>query len=291
MYRLSLEESVSAVMGELEGISDYSLISEKEIYWLSNSSVFYHLDFDLYEMNEVEPFSWIEDQGSPVVMNPFTRAVRMINGKIIPKSDYQEGSKYTGSDNGAIQCMGFAYHIYNYLFTGYGTIVEANKEWKLGDDAAKAAAVEASLKNVCVGTNMRVRDYDGNANPPGHSVIIASIDNVNKKLVIYDANADGANTVRLVEYTYTAFANQYLRCMRYRSPEHKAMLSDGASGHRQCGAAGCIKYNTIEPHYSSAPGPNAKCNACGFVGNITIGIAPNSTGDPIDKADHQIVEN
>lgn len=116
------------------------------------------------------------------------------------QQQYPSGSRFTGSFDGATQCMGFAYYCY-YMYNDEHvneTIKDYSQEYySLGSDSN----LEKFLRKA--GTQCYVRGLTKNG--VVHSIFIVNYSTSQDTVTVYDCNMDGNCGVLLNTYSYADF--------------------------------------------------------------------------------------
>ena len=197
--------------------------------------------------------------GMSTSYNIFTTTAMSINGKSIPHPDYPIGSVYSGSFEGGTQCHGFALFIYNYIWgsTSHGT----------GDGRTaltSTAVAKWELKGISPGTLIRVDDTGSLM----HTMIVEQTSETG--ITVYHANWTGGKVCETF-FSYEDFANRWSEISYMQIPDCRYSIwrqYDSTNHVRTCLDCGKKEYRA---HYAQTTGYGT-CLACGYVGNISIGI-------------------
>lgn len=206
-----------------------------------------------------DPMLDISMTGMSTSYNIFTTTAMSINGKSIPHPDYPIGSVYSGSFEGGTQCHGFALFIYNYIWgsTSHGT--------RDGRTALTSTAVAKSkLKGISPGTLIRVDDTGSLM----HTMIVEQTSETG--ITVYHANWTGGKVCETF-FSYEDFANRWSEISYMQIPDcrYSAWSQFNSTNHvRTCLDCGKKEYRA---HYAQTTGYGT-CLACGYVGNIYVGI-------------------
>lgn len=113
---------------------------------------------------------------------------------------YPNGSRFTGSYDGAYQCMGFAYYCY-YMYNDD----HVNETISDGSRSYYSLVSNSNLENFLrtAGTQCYVRGRTSNG--VDHSIFIVGYSTRNKTVTVYDCNMDGNCGVRFDTYSYDDF--------------------------------------------------------------------------------------
>lgn len=90
---------------------------------------------------------------------------------------------------------------------------------------------------------------------------------------LYEANYGWKCDVGMRTLTYAQFRNQYAYIVKSfaHSFDGSAIKYDADYHKVKCSLSGCNGF-IYGSHYAQSPGANATCLACGYKGNISIGI-------------------
>lgn len=190
-------------------------------------------------------------------------AVATINGKAIPHNSYPEGSEFTGSFEGGTQCHGFALFIYDYLWgsTSYGIQSRAIAV----NDFAETAKAALQVPN---GSLVRVDSGKSSL----HTMIVISKTSTGIK--VYHANWTNGK-VCITNMSYSNFVARYDTINYIKIPASSCTHSIGSEEYSSTKhithCVLCGDNASYRDHYANVSGYGT-CLACGYVGNISIGI-------------------
>jgi len=124
------------------------------------------------------------------------------------------------------------------------------------------------LKGLGKGAYIRLHKTGGGSD---HSVVIANADS--SSVTVYEANYSWKCDVGMRTLTYAQFRNQYAYIVKSfaHSFDGSAIKYDADYHKVKCSLSGCNGF-IYGSHYAQSPGANATCLACGYKGNISIGI-------------------
>ena len=129
------------------------------------------------------------------VVNPRSQSAIQLLHK-----QYYHGSRFTGTFDGARECMGFAYYCY-YAYNDD----HVNETIEDGSQSYYSLASDSNLENFLrtAGTQCYVRGRTGNRTD--HSIFIVGYSTRNKTITVYDCNMDGNCGVQYDTYSYSDF--------------------------------------------------------------------------------------
>ena len=210
----------------------------------------------------------------------------------LPTPDYPENTQYSGEFASSYQCMAFAKMIYAKYYNmtesqfehiydmTYCSNMGSNDVVKKYAGFSSVSAAQNAFSGLTKGTYVRLKtkgalDADeGN----GHSVIILSVNS--NGVEVYDCNYMDSNNYTLSNrvhkhtISYSTIVERYDQI--FIAIQHSWSSSNvfqyNSSYHiLTCATPGCAG-RKVQQHYAVTPGPNATCAACGYVGNIQIGL-------------------
>lgn len=136
-----------------------------------------------------------------------------INGVTVPIKGYEPGDYYTEEPtNGAYQCMGFAFLIYDKIWGSYtyGTKLDAMS-------TSTEAKAKKAIQSLEVGALIHC-DQESGVN---HSMIVIDYDD--DGVTVYDANWDGypkeKNKIGVRTWTYSTFASKFTQIRTGYNPD------------------------------------------------------------------------
>lgn len=139
-------------------------------------------------------------------------------------------------------------------------------------DSAQGYSSDSELKVLLKGLGkrayIRLHKTGGGSD---HSVVIANADS--SSVTVYEANYSWKCDVGMRTLTYAQFRNQYAYIVKSfaHSFDGSAIKYDADYHKVKCSLSGCNGF-IYGSHYAQSPGANATCLACGYKGNISIGI-------------------
>lgn len=122
-----------------------------------------------------------------------------INNKIIPHANYPIGSVFSGSVAGAVECVGFAKYIYNYLWGDYGAS-------PVSKNTGSSALAKQVLQSLLRGA--RITGFDSHGNQAHTMILVRGADTY---VDVYHANYSDTvyNQVNVTKFTYSEFAGLF----------------------------------------------------------------------------------
>ena len=134
-------------------------------------------------------------------------ATYYINGKKIPLDDYKEGSKFTGSYGGAIECVGFAKLVYDQLYTSEGARV-----YPPGYTFSNETEAFQAFSHFMPGSRIT---FQSKGERPNHTMILLQV--VSNGIIVYHANWDNENTVAIDKIFFEEICEHYSSVSGYHA--------------------------------------------------------------------------
>ena len=161
----------------------------------------------------------------------------------------------------SIQCVAFAkYASDQYAHRSRWTRPDGDTQYNVNlSDPSKAKEFYSGLS------------YGSYVALEGHSIVV--LYTTSTSVHTYECNNDGRCGVNTYDRNISDFCDDYGRAEYSLSHSFNGTVRSRSSQYHSisCSTSGCSGY-ILEVHYSSNPGSNATCKACGYVGKIDAGV-------------------
>lgn len=310
IYRYYIESGATDCIVEADYIYFFYPYSNFVVEWGIGDSVVYRVDTSAVNSVDssgtsntttLDGYTFIKE------IDVQAAAAVTVHGKRIPVTSYSDGTYYTKNGkackkvsaggchdnktyactytkigtcpnckdyNGlGVQCMGFAYYIYNYIWN-----IPINKDDKNETEYNTSTEPDARsvLWNIPSGTHVRVSGPETS----GHSIIITNVTQAG--VSIYHANGDGTCKVQHEFLSFQNYAKKYSKIKFTYDAAHSFKTTysfDDRIHWYPCTASSCNAKGSIAYHsfFTNSQG-KFQCSGCGYVSNTSTNTLPNSIG-------------
>ena len=296
-------------IGSFKGISTFYIENEDSIVWEDVQGDIYNHDMPSGTDELIDSASYSKDIAHihASVTSPAAEPTAIPSGPVsLPLGSYPSGSYFTYSGgacghhgtgtcdyyggcncraySGAIQCTGFAKYAsdqYAHKATWSPVSGDTRDYVQIFSNDANVRSYFAALSK---GAYIRLSNKYGDDDVGLHSIVLISTGS--NYIKTYECNNGGNDChvsveTRSLGSLHSGYFDRAIYSVSHRFTGTAKKYS--SSYHKiPCSSSGCTGY-ILQIHYSSNPGANATCSACGYVGKIDSGVLSSLPISGIDE--------